>query len=146
MKRVENWKSKLFNFIKSRQNTPMEWGKSDCFLLAFDASKIITGVEPDFGKPFRGRYRTAGGAYRLLKKYAGDGLLKTCDVVAEKLNIQEKPVNYAQTGDIALFESESVIGGVREIMGVVLGSVSALQGKDGLVFKNTNEAKKVWKI
>ena len=159
MKRADNWEGKLYKLIESRRNKKMVWGKTDCFTLVFDAVKVITeenigasdliGVKtesyvPD--KPFAGEYKTARQAYGLLKKNSGKGLKETWEIIAERLGMPEKQVAYAGRGDIAVVETETEMGGVREVMGVVVDGKIVAQGKDGIVFCEMGKVKKVWSI
>jgi len=149
MKRVENWERKLTDFIDSRLNVRMEWGKTDCFLLIFDSVQVITGFDPDEihpDKPFRGRYHTARQAYNLLKKYSGGGMEETCDMIAEKMNMGKKQKNFAGRGDVVLLHLETAIGGMRDIMGICLGHVVAVQGINGIIFVDKKEIKKAWSL
>ena len=159
MKRADNWEGKLYKFIESRRNKKLVWGSTDCFTLAFDAVKAITdenvgasdliGVDkesyiPD--KPFVGRYKTPRQAFCLLKKFSGKGLTETWDIIAERLGMVEKKVAYADRGDIAVVETETEMGGVREVMGVVVDGKIVAQGKNGIVFCEMGLVKKVWSI
>ena len=149
MRRVDNWESKLDNFIEARRNIGMEWGTSDCFLLVFDMAQVITGLEHDDvnpDKPFRGKYRTPRQGYNLLKKYSGGGLAETCDMIAKQLGMIEKQVRFASRGDVAMLHVETLIGGVRDVMGIVMGDVVVAQGKDGLLFIDRKEIKRAWSL
>lgn len=149
MKRADNWEGKLYKLIESRRNKKMNWGSTDCFTLASDAVKVITDVDmegylPD--KPFVGMYQTPRQAYALLKKYSGKGLMEAWDIIAERLGMVEKQVAYAGRGDIAVVETETEIGGIREVMGIVVDGKVVAQGKDGIVFCEMGKVKKVWSI
>ena len=127
----------------------MEWGKTDCFLLAVDSLQVITGVDCDQldpKKPFRGKYRTMRQAYRILKRYSGDGVAKTFQIYADFLGLPCVSYQFGQRGDIALLNVETEIGGVREVVGVVTGRNIAVQGKSGLLNVQLNQAKKIWKV
>jgi len=149
MKRSDNWESKLFSFLKNRSTLPMEWGKTDCFLLAVDSLQVITGVDCDQldpKNPFRGKYRTMRSAYRILKRYPGRDVSGMFQFFANILRLPVVSYAFAGRGDIALLNVESEIGGVREVIGVVTGRDIAVQGKSGLLNVQLNQAKKVWKV
>ena len=127
----------------------MEWGKTDCFLLIFDSVQVITGFDPDSvnpDKPFRGRYHTARQAYNLLKKYSGGGLMETCNMIAEKMGMNEVGAKFAKTGDVALVHLPTLIGGQRDLMGVMVRGMVAVQGKDGINFVERKEIVKTWTL
>ena len=69
-----DWHVRLDTFIRENLLTPFEWGKFDCCLFVADAVEAMTGT--DFAAPFRGRYTTATGSARALKKY-GSGDVKS---------------------------------------------------------------------
>jgi hypothetical protein len=148
MKRVQNWELKLHSFIERRKNTPMTWGKSDCASFAVDAVKEIIENPHSFNpmQSFKGRYRSPRGAYRLLKKYSGGGLLDTCRIILDLEGFSLKSAKFAQRGDFALVEVDTVIGGIREVLGVVVDGKVVTQGKDGLVFVGLDKARAVWAI
>jgi len=127
----------------------MEWGKTDCFLLAVDALEVLTGVDCDkldAKKQFRGKYHTMRQAYRLLKRYSGSGVAETFQVYASLLRLSVVSYGFAGRGDIALLNVETEIGGVREVIGVVTGKNIIVQGKLGLINLRLNLAKKIWKV
>ena len=149
MKRLENWESRLFAFIESRKKTPMQWGTDDCFMLVVGAIKAMTGVDPKKAHPdarLIGSYDTPNEGYRTLRNYSGKGLVETCSMFANKMGMAVKDKAFASRGDVAIVETETVIGGVREVMGVVLGDVVASQGKDGIVYNDISKAKMIWTI
>lgn len=127
----------------------MEWGKTDCFLLAVDALEVLTGVDCDQLDPkkrFRGKYKTMRSAYRILKRHSGGGVAHTFQLIADRLGLAATNYPFASRGDIALLNIETEIGGVREVMGVVTGKNIAAQGKSGLINLRLNLAKKIWKV
>lgn len=75
--RQEGWESALFDYIRAARSRPFVWGEFDCCLFVADIIAAMTGV--DVAADFRGRYSTATGALRLVKKSGGDldGLAET---------------------------------------------------------------------
>lgn len=127
----------------------MEWGKTDCFLLAVDALQVLTGVDCDkidAKKQFRGKYKTMRQAYRLLKRYSGGGLAQTFQMYANLLGIPIVSPSFAGRGDLALLDIATETGGMREAMGVVTGQNIIAQGKSGLISVPLNQAIKTWKV
>ena len=77
-------------------NTPFEWGKNDCCLMAANYYIATSGI--DYAESFRGKYNTAIGAYRLLSKAGGmDAILTRNDF--RKLD----HAGFANTGDVAIY-------------------------------------------
>lgn len=56
-------------YLASHMRTPFAWGRHDCVLFAADAVQAQTGV--DRLGAYRGRWRTARGAARLLADLGG---------------------------------------------------------------------------
>lgn len=56
-------------FLESALRRPFAWGRFDCALFAGAWAEALTGV--DAGAPWRGRYSTALGCARLLKREGG---------------------------------------------------------------------------
>ena len=149
MNKVENWERKFFDYSERQRDVPMEWGKSDCLLLSLGAIKVITNKHIEEilpNKKFTGKYKSYQGAYRLLKKYTGGGLGVGCEYIAGKMGMKEVPPAFSGRGDLALLSLDTLIGGIKEIVGVVLGNNVAVQGKDGIVFVPRKEIKRAWKI
>ncbi len=150
MNRKDNWETKFFEFINERMKGPLIWGKSDCFLFAIDNIQILTGIDCDklqADKSFRGKYRTSRGAYKLMEKLSGGGVLETFNLVVEELKLQEIKNNlFGKRGDIALYISKAEIGGNREMLGVVLNHSVLIQGKHGLIEMPLTGACKIWAI
>lgn len=119
--RLNNWENALAIFLRAHRDLPFVWGKNDCCLFAAGAVREITGV--DFAAPFRGKYSTALGSIRALKRYGNSDLLSTLiAILGEPI-----PILLAKRGDIALVEIEGQLSA-----GVHYGSVWCV-GDTGLV-------------
>ena len=94
-----NWAIDFLDFVESRHDTPFTWGTNDCAIFAADATMTM-GV-PDPVPNSRGKYSTEAGAKRHLKSQYGD-LYAVWDRVFERL----ENVNYAQNGDVVLFDGD----------------------------------------
>lgn len=121
--RREDWRSGLARFVERARSIPFEWGQHDCALFAAAAIEAMTGV--DLASGWRGRYRSAAGAARLLRQ-AGHRDLP--GLVASHL----APVSplLAAVGDIAAITGQDG----RPALGVVLGAQVAGPGDRGLMF------------
>jgi hypothetical protein len=82
----------LHRYAASHMRTPFAWGEHDCVLFAADAVKAQTGV--DRLAAYRGRWKTARGAARLLKRLGG--MAAAVDQVLTPI-----APSMAQRGDVA---------------------------------------------
>lgn len=89
----------LLEFVDSRKDTAFKWGTNDCCLFTADA--VIAMGGPDLAAKVRGKYSTEIGAKRVLSKMFKNGLKGALSGI---LPTVEK--DFAQRGDIVLFESE----------------------------------------
>lgn len=139
MTRFEDWPSRLHTFLEAARGRPFSWGRWDCCILAADAVKILTGSDPL--TPFRGRYRSARGAVRLLKPLGG--LVGGCTTL---LGVPITPL-LAQRGDVVLIEAPAGAGGPLAC-GVVdlTGRAVACPGETGLLFVPLARARHAWRI
>lgn len=137
MTRFEDWPSRLHTFLEAARGRPFSWGRWDCCILAADAVQVLTGTDPL--APFRGRYRSARGAARLLKPLGG--LAGGCTAL---LGTPIAPL-LAQRGDIVLIEDGP---GGRLACGVVdlTGRAVACPGDAGLLFVPLARARHAWRI
>ena len=98
-------------------NTAFEWGKNDCCLMA--ANYVVATKGIDCAEPFRGKYNTAIGAYRLLSKAGG------MEAILVRNGFKKlEYVGLARTGDVALFYKERS----SWTMGIVNGSKAIFAG------------------
>jgi hypothetical protein len=101
--RLPGWEAGLLDFVRAGAARSFEWGSWDCVMVAAGAVAAQTGV--DFAEDFRGRYRTALGAGRVMKRAAAglddDDALRA--LVSERLG---PPVVLARAhrGDVCRYE------------------------------------------
>lgn len=142
--RLQDWPTHLFRVLEERRSTKFEWSRMDCCLFACDAVLAQTGHDPAAGI-FRGKYRDALGAARLVKKHGGieSIAVKTC----AKHSWPEIPVLTTQRGDVLLTDQ---VGGEGAAMGsslgVSVGTGGAFAGAEGLVFLPLSECRRAWRI
>lgn len=108
---------------------PFKWASNDCALFAADAVNAITGDDP--AAEYRG-YSDEREALRIIKEAGGLRAL---------VDLPEKPIGFAQRGDVVL----ALIEG-RETLGVCIGGEYAAPGVDGLVFRPMTEAVAVFEV
>ncbi|WKE64329.1 hypothetical protein PVT67_11625 [Gallaecimonas kandeliae] len=125
----------LHDFIQQRRLARFVWGQADCCLLAADWVQSQTGT--DFAAAFRGRYRTALGAKRVLAKA---GLKDIEDAVTQALG---KPVGRLQLhrGDLALIEQFR-----GPALGIASGDRVWVPGEYELVTVPLAQALKGWRL
>lgn len=130
MNRLENWPTRLADFIDSRRDAGFVWGERDCCLFAADAVQTITGN--DFAASYRGTYSDALGAHRIIAAAGG---------VPALVPFEQVDAGYAQRGDVVLLDMYG-----RDVLAVHLGHVIAGQGPDGVTFLAPSTALRVWKV
>lgn len=139
MMRHENWQSRLSALIESRRHTPREYGTLDCLLWAFEAIEAVYDL--DFSQPYRGKYKTAKGGLKTLRKV---GKVDTPQAALEKVLGERKPIAFAMIGDIVFADPDDLYLEVEPgakifglVPGVCYGLTSAFVGETGLVFVET---------
>ncbi|WP_444543985.1 DUF6950 family protein, partial [Polymorphobacter multimanifer] len=78
--------------------TPFRWGEHDCGLMAGAAVAAMTGR--DYTTPLRGRYSTARGAARALRRFGAGSIAATFTAALG----EPVPVMLGHRGDICGFE------------------------------------------
>lgn len=140
MTRFEDWPIRLDRFLQAASGRPFSWGGhgggSDCALFAADAVQAIRGDDP--AAAFRGRYTTAIGAARALKRYGAGDLESTATMM-----LGEPLANplLAQRGDVVSVDTED-----GPALGVCVGAKVAVVGKTGLVQMQLRGARKAWRV
>lgn len=124
---------RLQAFIDSRRDTPFAWGSHDCALFAADWVESVTGKDP--AKGIRGRYQTAIGAGRVIKREGG---LEA--IAGSRLGERVEP-KLAQRGDVVL-----LAGSHGPTLGVCLGVDAAAPGEDGLMLVPMGQALAAWRV
>ena len=133
MARVEGWERLLWEAVEDARATPFAWGTHDCATWAFDVRQLLTGE--DAAKAWRGRYRTAKGAARVLRQ-----VLKADSHASAASEILGPPLAtplMAQRGDIVLRS---------EAFGVCVGTECAYLAPEGLTFRPITETDLAWRV
>ena len=140
MIRVSYWESKLATFIEERRYMPFQWGVNDCCLFGADAVKRITDY--DLAEAFRGKYHTAFGAMRQIVE-SGARDVESLVELLECVYFPSQSLLLTRRGDLVTTELTKETGSA---LGMCLGANSAFVGKDGLVFVETLQCHKSWRI
>jgi hypothetical protein len=131
--RVEGWETRLAEAVAAAQARPFAWGEHDCATWAFDVRRALTGA--DAAEAWRGRYRTAIGARRVLRR-----VLRADSHQAAATAILGAPLAtqlLAQRGDIVL---------LSDAFGVCLGADCAFLAPNGLTFRPLSETELAWRV
>jgi hypothetical protein len=111
----------------------------DCCLFACDV--IADAGGRDFAAPFRGRYRTAAGAARVLRRFAGGGLEAAAEKITQDNGLEEVPSLMAQRGDFVLVDETE-----GPALGVCLGETFVAAGPAGAVTLPLKRARRAWRV
>ncbi len=133
--RVENWPLVLDGHLRRAADLPFAWGSHDCCLWAADVVHGMTGV--DYAAGFRGRYRTALGAARQIKKHGAADLAELLTGIMGN----PVPVLSAKRGDLCLVETP-----LGPAAGICVGSRVAVPGETQLVYIGLLEALTAWRV
>ena len=146
MRRYEDWPDRLVCFLADRDRTPLKWGTSDCSLFACDAVKAMNGSDP--GHWFREKYKTKTRAFKLLRQFAGGGLIETTERVMKEMDYPEIQPEKANSGDVVLINVENVHPDAFGLTAAIMAcpEVAIAQGKDNLVYVEDPDIKKAWPI
>lgn len=104
MKRFDDWRARLAAEMDRQRRDPFVWGQHDC-AIGFAAAIVEALTGDDMAAPYRGRYRTAKGAMKLLRDAGAD---KLGDFVAQHL--PEVHPSQARVGDLGVVVSDGAIG------------------------------------
>lgn len=123
MSRKPDWEKRLAACIKKHRETPFKWGSSDCFKMACDAHRAITGRA--ILTKLKG-YTTEAGGYR---KFKAQGFETVGQAFASVLP-KGAPLT-ARRGDLATVEIDGVeYGGVVTDSGVLVKNGDTIASYD----------------
>lgn len=122
-------------FLEKMAATPFVDGQSDCVLTVADW--IVLNGHPDPAAPYRGRYRTALGRERLLKRSSGLHALMAAGAVRSGLLPAKAPVR----GDVGTLRY-----GGQVLAGICLGSRWAVKSSRGLDALQPDEILFAWSV
>lgn len=100
MIRRSTWEADLSSYILATRYQPFIWGTLDCALRAAGAVEAMTGVDP--AAEYRGKYSTAAGAERALRRIGAGTLEASWDA---KFDVVEP--GFVRRGDI-VWDGEAV--------------------------------------
>ncbi|MBA5779502.1 hypothetical protein H2509_20420 [Stappia sp. F7233] len=136
--RREDWQERLIEAVQQHAERPFSWGGTDggtdCFMLAMDAAKAVTGTDPYADE--RGRYKTRIGALRRFRKRGFGWLEDAFAAVFEPV-----PVPLAQRGDIGLVEADG-----QDCAVVVIGAEAVGKSERGTIRVPVKTLRKAFKV
>ncbi len=130
----QNWPLLLAQFIESRRHSPFVWGEHDCCLFVADAIELICNVDP--AAPYRGKYTTAMGSYRALKKYGDGSIAGALSVCFQEI----APCDLGR-GDAAMVEVDGEMAAALSF-----GNKLWVAGENGLNTLLRSSAIQAWRI
>lgn len=130
--RLPDWEQRLAAWLEDVRDRPFQWGRHDCALFMAGAVLAMTGQ--DFGEPFRGRYRSAAGAARALRRWGSGDLPSTLSAALGPA----VPLALAQRGDVVMVEGAC---------GLLMGRRALFAGDAGLVRRERTELEPIsWHV
>jgi hypothetical protein len=134
--RVPDWVDALFATIACHEAQAFQRGKSDCWCMALDVARAITGIDPFADQR---SYTTERGALRMIKRF---GVKNLGDGLATRL--PEVPVMIARRGDIAVFDEVMAVGVVTGDM--VLTKSPLIATSNGMVGRPLISAHRAFRV
>ena len=133
--RLCGWTTILAARLEAVRDLPFAWGSHDCATWAFDLRRDLTGGE-DVADLWRGRYTTALGAQRIMRKLGWQTIeAMGRDLLGDPL---ATPL-LAQRGDL-------VLGGEDPAFGVCAGARAVFISPDGLVQLPLSVCSLAWRV
>ena len=136
--RVDNWDTKLSNYIVEQSKKKFVRGKTDC------VNFILGGIEVIIGKKvFNREYKSLKEAKKILKEFNKKDLLEIAQDIAKENNFEEINTSFARRGDVVFLETDEELGGT---MGICSGEWSIFKAKIGQEKRLTNTCNYAWRI
>lgn len=133
--RIPGWEHHLAEAIEAARTRPFAWGQHDCATWAFDLRRDLTGGE-DVAVLWRGRYRTALGAERVMRRLGWPSF----EAAGRALLGPPLPsVQLARRGDL-------VLAGSHPGFGICLGARAAGIAPEGLTFAPFAACALAWRV
>jgi hypothetical protein len=137
MIRLPDWPARLHDFVDSVKASPFAWTFHDC-LCGWTADAALAMTGEDIAAGYRGKYKTAAGAARLLKNA---GFSNLADAVGSKL--PEIHISRARIGDIAAIPDDSPFG---YTLGIVNGEMILVLGEHQMGLVPLFDAKRAFAV
>ena len=136
--RVDNWDTKLSNYIVESSNKKFKYGKADCVNFVLGAIEVVTGK-----KVFDMEYKSIKEAKKIILEFNKKNLLDIARDIAKENNFEEINTSFARRGDVVFLETDEELGGT---MGICTGQWSIFKAKLGQEKRLTNSCNYAWRI
>lgn len=138
--RRPDWRQRLEAEVQRKALCAFAWGINDCMLFAGDLIHAMTGT--DLGAPYRGRYSTAIGAARVLRRTDG---VRSLPELLEKWEARDGwrpifPADAASGDPVLAFTTLGATLGVR------FGRFIAAPGERGVELIPSSLASRAWAL
>lgn len=124
----------LEDFLDDMARRPFVDGSADCVLTVADW--VVRNGHPDAATPYRGRYRTALGRERLMRREGG--MFAVMNAGAARAGLE--PTRCPNRGDVGL-----IVANGQKLAAICLGRLWAAKGP-GLTVMPADEVLKAWRV
>jgi hypothetical protein len=132
--RRPGWERRLVEAVEDARTRSFNWGTHDCATWAFDLRRDLTGGD-DMAALWRGRYRTARGAARVMRRL---GWTSMSEAGTTLLDASLADVRLSQRGDLVLSPDATSFG-------VCLGAQVAFLAPEGLTLRPLTSCALAWR-
>ena len=136
--RIENWDTKLSDYIQKQQLVKFRRGKTDCVNFVIGAIETITGKIV-----FEQEYNSLKDAKKIIQELNKKDLLDIAKDIAKENNFESIGCVYAHRGDVVFLKTNEELGGT---LGVCIGQKSIFRAKAGVETRNTTTCDYAWRI
>ncbi len=133
-----DWKTAIADLITERYNYPFVWGTTDCAGFSADVILLVTGI--DILAEYRGRYKTAIGAARIMKRVGGNGLEEFAEVLANRYGFVSIELSLIQNSDLCVIDTP-----IGDAMAVAWNGKAISQGEYNLILYPRSTIKRAWR-
>lgn len=141
MQRRPDWYTRYVAFIEEMRQEPFVWGTADCGPAWVGRAVEVITDQPNPAAEYIGKYKTARGALRLMRKLGYKDLREAASIMLDRP--YQHPSRGA-IGDIALIKSED--GGFGYSFGIVNGERVFFRREDGIGTVDLLEAECIFKL
>ena len=144
MKRLPDHRQRMNAAINEARGREFEYGTFDCCLAAATVIEAMTGT--DLMADFRGRYKSAAGAARLLKETGYPTLLKMLISHIPEHGGKRIPVAKAGIGDLVLTKVALHDAAMGQACGICCGRFALFPGQTGWTSLSMKHVHAAWRV
>jgi hypothetical protein len=138
MKRVKDWRSRFDEELEKIRLQPFDWETQHDCVFGLVARLVEAMIDEPQAREFAGKYDTAEGALRVMKKAGYDSL---ADAVAARF--PEIHPSQARIGDVIAYKTDTPF---KYALGVVNGERAFVLREDGVGTMDILEADRAFRI